>query len=81
MTMSGGVGIMGVKIGIGMFRSMLTQVKKDLESVEMRQARFSMAYQFILYPLLVWIWAWAQARGTIPKDLPSPPPCQQMPSG
>ncbi|MBU4317054.1 MAG: holin family protein [Proteobacteria bacterium] len=42
---------------------------------------FSMAYQFILYPLLVWIWAWAQARGTIPKDLPSPLPCLQTPSG
>ncbi|MCG2750381.1 MAG: hypothetical protein L6301_00875 [Desulfobacteraceae bacterium] len=39
MAMSGGAGIMGVGIGIGMFRSMVTQVKKDLESVKIRQAR------------------------------------------
>ncbi|MBU4317052.1 MAG: hypothetical protein KKF30_07240 [Proteobacteria bacterium] len=39
MTMSGGAGIMGLGIGIGMFRSMVTQVKKDLESIKMRQAR------------------------------------------
>ncbi len=33
----------------------------------------AMAYQFILYPLLIWIWSWAQAKGTLPADLNAPP--------
>jgi len=33
----------------------------------------ALAYQFLLYPLLTWIWAWAQAAGHLPADLAPPP--------
>lgn len=33
----------------------------------------SLAYQFVLYPLLVWIWSFAQAKGWVPADLNPPP--------
>lgn len=33
----------------------------------------SMAYQFILYPFLIWIWALMQASGWVPKELQPPP--------
>jgi hypothetical protein len=33
----------------------------------------AMAYQFILYPLLTWIWSWAQAKGLLPANLAPPP--------
>lgn len=33
----------------------------------------ALAYQFILYPLLVWAWAWLQARGWIPAGQTPPP--------
>ena len=32
-----------------------------------------MAYQYILYPLLTWAWAYLQAQGWIAKDYPAPP--------
>jgi hypothetical protein len=33
----------------------------------------ALAYQFILYPLLVWIWALMQARGWVAATLAPPP--------
>jgi hypothetical protein len=33
----------------------------------------SLAYQFVLYPLLAWIWSWAQAKGVLPQNLVPPP--------
>ena len=33
----------------------------------------AMAYQFLLYPLLVWIWHLLQAAGWVPEDLKPPP--------
>lgn len=33
----------------------------------------ALVYQFLLYPILVWIWALAQAKGYIPLDLAVPP--------
>lgn len=33
----------------------------------------ALAYQFLLYPLLTWLWALAQAFGKIPTEV-SPPP-------
>lgn len=33
----------------------------------------AMAYQFLLYPLLVWAWVWLQAEQIVPKEV-SPPP-------
>lgn len=33
----------------------------------------AMLYQFLLYPLFVWIWFIAQAKGWVPQEL-SPPP-------
>lgn len=33
----------------------------------------SLAYQFILYPLLTWIWSWAQVKGVLPDNLAPPP--------
>ena len=36
----------------------------------------ALAYQFIFYPLLTWIWALAQAKGTLPVDLAPPPALQ-----
>lgn len=33
----------------------------------------AMAYQFLLYPLLVWLWALMQARGLVPVALVAPP--------
>jgi len=33
----------------------------------------AMAYQFIVYPLLIWIWSFAQAKEWVPVSL-SPPP-------
>lgn len=33
----------------------------------------AMCYQFLLYPLLVWLWALMQARGWVPTALPAPP--------
>jgi hypothetical protein len=33
----------------------------------------SMAYQFLLYPLLVWAWVWLQAEQIVPKEVKPPP--------
>lgn len=33
----------------------------------------AMAYQFLLYPLLLWGWTWMQGVGWIPKELTPPP--------
>lgn len=33
----------------------------------------AMAYQFILYPFMVWGWALMQANGWVPADLKPPP--------
>lgn len=33
----------------------------------------ALAYQFLLYPLLLWIWTWAQGAGYIPASLQPPP--------
>ncbi len=33
----------------------------------------AMAYQFLLYPLLVWGWALMQAKGWVPNELKPPP--------
>ena len=33
----------------------------------------SMAYQFILYPLLIWAWSLMQANGWVPANLQPPP--------
>lgn len=33
----------------------------------------ALAWQFIVYPLLLWIWAYAQARGFVPGELAAPP--------
>lgn len=33
----------------------------------------ALAYQFLLYPFLTWIWAFLQSRGVIPSNF-SPPP-------
>lgn len=33
----------------------------------------AMAYQFIVYPFLLWIWFILQAKGIIPGDLKAPP--------
>lgn len=33
----------------------------------------AMAYQFLAYPLLIWVWALLQARGVVPGDLHPPP--------
>lgn len=33
----------------------------------------AMAYQFLLYPLMLWAWAYLQGIGWIPKELTPPP--------
>lgn len=33
----------------------------------------AMAYQFLLYPMLVWAWTWAQAEGHVPATVKPPP--------
>lgn len=33
----------------------------------------AMAYQFLLYPMLVWAWSLMQANGWVPGDLQPPP--------
>ena len=33
----------------------------------------ALGYQFLLYPLLVWVWALLQARGLVPGNLQPPP--------
>lgn len=33
----------------------------------------AMAYQFLLYPMLVWGWSLMQAKGWVPADLKPPP--------
>ena len=33
----------------------------------------AMAYQFLLYPLLTWLWALAQANGYLPAGMQPPP--------
>lgn len=33
----------------------------------------AMAWQFIVYPMLTWLWAIAQVKGWIPNDMPPPP--------
>ena len=33
----------------------------------------ALAYQFVLYPFLIWIWVFLQANGTVPMDLAPPP--------
>ncbi len=34
---------------------------------------FALAYQFIVYPLLMWGWAWLQASGVVPDSVTPPP--------
>lgn len=34
----------------------------------------AMAYQFLLYPLMLWGWTWMQGANWIPKELPPPKP-------
>ncbi|CAB4130598.1 Holin of 3TMs, for gene-transfer release [uncultured Caudovirales phage] len=40
----------------------------------------AMAYQFLVYPLALWIWAYLQGIGWIPKELTPPPvlPADQL---
>lgn len=33
----------------------------------------AMAYQFVVYPFMVWGWALLQAKGWVPTTLPAPP--------
>jgi len=33
----------------------------------------AMAYQFLVYPLALWIWTYLQGTGWIPKELAAPP--------
>ena len=33
----------------------------------------AMAYQFLLYPLMLWGWTWMQGTGWIPAELKAPP--------
>lgn len=33
----------------------------------------AMAYQFLLYPVLLWGWTWMQGMGWIPRELTPPP--------
>jgi hypothetical protein len=33
----------------------------------------ALAYQFILYPLMTWVWTYGQGRGWIPPTLKQPP--------
>lgn len=33
----------------------------------------AMAYQFLLYPMLTWVWALAQANGYLPAGMQPPP--------
>lgn len=33
----------------------------------------ALAYQYILYPLLLWLWAWLQAQGWVPAEMKAPP--------
>jgi hypothetical protein len=33
----------------------------------------ALAYQFLLYPLMLWGWTYLQGSGVIPKELTSPP--------
>lgn len=33
----------------------------------------AMAYQFVLYPFMVWLWALMQAKGWVPQELQAPP--------
>ena len=33
----------------------------------------AMAYQFLLYPLLVWSWTWIQAEQIVPQEVKPPP--------
>jgi hypothetical protein len=33
----------------------------------------AMAYQFLLYPLMLWVWTYLQGTGWIPKELTPPP--------
>lgn len=33
----------------------------------------AMAYSFLLYPLLTWLWTWAQATGRLPAGVMPPP--------
>jgi hypothetical protein len=33
----------------------------------------ALAYQFILYPLMVWGWTWFKSMGWIPADIKAPP--------
>lgn len=33
----------------------------------------AMAYQFLLYPMLMWGWTWMQGTGWIPENLQPPP--------
>lgn len=33
----------------------------------------ALAYQFVVYPFLIWLWAILQARGLVPAELTPPP--------
>lgn len=33
----------------------------------------AMVYSFLLYPLLTWLWTWAQATGRLPAGVAPPP--------
>lgn len=33
----------------------------------------ALGYQFLLYPIMLWLWTWAQGAGHIPANLQPPP--------
>jgi hypothetical protein len=33
----------------------------------------ALAYQYILYPMMTWLWAWLTARGWVPAEVMPPP--------
>jgi len=33
----------------------------------------ALAYQFIIYPILTWVWAWMMSKGNIPEGMDPPP--------
>lgn len=33
----------------------------------------ALSYQYVLYPLLLWVWAWLQAQGWVPGAMKAPP--------
>jgi len=33
----------------------------------------ALAYQFIIYPVLTWVWAWMMSKGSVPEGMEPPP--------